>query len=151
MNYKTINHSLPYFITIQHLIFNKGIIFATESSKITQGLEKELNRIKNSIESQIQNSSLVAFFPELINLPMKAQNIDLLYKDLYKSRASNDALAAFASPKSKSASEDEFNLSEAIELNEQQRETVLSAFKNKLTVVTGPPEQENLRLLLQLL
>lgn len=90
----------------QTLIYKKGIILATEASKITQGLEKELNRIKDSSQLQIQNSSLVSFFPEIIdeNTPLQ-----------------------------------DFDLSEAIELNEQQRETVLSAFKNKLTVVTGPP------------
>lgn len=96
--------TLPY--NNQTLIYNKGIILATEASNFTQGLEKELNRIKDISPLQIQNSSLVSFFPELIN--------------------------------GKTTSQD-FDLSEAIELNEQQRETVLSSFKNKLTVVTGPP------------
>lgn len=88
-------------------IYNKGIIFCTEASKITQGLEKELYRLKDSTTENIRSSSLVSFFPEIIN---------------------KDVIPA-----------PEFNLSEAIELNEQQRETVLSAFRNKLTVVTGPP------------
>lgn len=95
---------LPY--NNQTVIYNKGIIFATESSKITQGLEKELTQLKMISQTQIQNSSLVTLFPEL-----GSQQIQ--------------------SPA--------FNLSEAIELNEQQKETVLSAFRNRLTVVTGPP------------
>ena len=88
------------------VIYNKGIIFSTEASKITQGLERELNRIKDSTNTQIQNSSLISFFPELTKNKLNPT---------------------------------QFDVSEAIELNEQQRETVLSAFKNNLTVVTGPP------------
>jgi superfamily I DNA and/or RNA helicase/very-short-patch-repair endonuclease len=96
--------ALPYNDEIK--IYNKGIILATESSKVTQGLEKELSVIKDSNELQIKNSSLVSFFPEL---------------------------------KTKLFIGKEINISEAIELNEQQRETVQSVFKNRFTVVTGPP------------
>lgn len=87
-------------------IYSKGIILATEASRITQGLEKELNQIKDVTIEQIGNSSLSSFFPSLkVN--------KLLVREL--------------------------DISEAIELNEQQKETVRSAFNNKLTVVTGPP------------
>ncbi len=92
----------------QVLLFTKGIIFSTESSKYTQGLEAELNKIKDISVQQIRATALNSFFPELVN-------------------ESNNAI-----PKIN-------NISEAIELNEQQRETVQSALNNKLTVVTGPP------------
>ncbi len=91
-------------------IYTRGIILSAEASNFTQGLEKELTDLKNKTQQQIINSSLQSFFPELIS-------------------PSSTSIAKNA----------EFDLSEAIELNEQQKDTVLSAFKNKLTVVTGPP------------
>lgn len=91
-------------------IYKKGVILSAEASNYTQGLEKELNDLKNKSQSQIANSSLKTFFPELISSTTTTTKKPL-----------------------------NFELSEAIELNEQQRETVLSAFKNDLTVVTGPP------------
>ena len=99
--------SLPF--TEEVHIYNKGIVLAADASNFSQGLEKELNRIKTENPSNLSNSSLVSFFPLLVdgvkkNVP--AQDIEL---------------------------------SDAIELNEQQKETVQSAFKNNLTVVTGPP------------
>jgi very-short-patch-repair endonuclease/energy-coupling factor transporter ATP-binding protein EcfA2 len=93
----------------QTMIYNKGIILAADASNFNQGLEKELSEIKNADQDIIRKSSLAPFFPKI------------------KSDGKTQVPAK------------DFDLSEAIELNEQQKETVLSAFKNKITVVTGPP------------
>lgn len=90
-------------------IYNKGIVLAADASNFSQGLEKELNKIKTEDPSNLRNCSLASFFPLLL----VGQKKDAPVKDI--------------------------ELSDAIELNEQQKETVQSAFKNKLTVVTGPP------------
>jgi very-short-patch-repair endonuclease len=95
-------------------IYKSGIILSAEASNYTQGLEKELSDLRSKSQSQIVNSSLKTLFPDLVlPAPKTTQRSD--------------------------AKTPEYELSEAIELNEQQRETVLSAFKNNLTVVTGPP------------
>lgn len=101
--------NLPF--TQETNIYKHGVILSAEASNYTQGLEKELNNLKNISQLEILNSSLRSFFPE-INKSTADINI----------KPAND-----------------FDLSEALELNDQQRETVLSAFKNKFTVVTGPP------------
>ncbi len=87
--------------------YSCGIIFATQGSNYTMGLEEELNEI----ERKVQNDSP--------SLPVIKALIDR--NQLNESNGDADQLV------------------EITPLNDEQRQAVRSAFKNDLTIVTGPP------------
>jgi len=87
--------------------YSCGIIFATQGSNYTIGLEEELNEI----EQKVQNDSM--------SLPVIKALIDR--NQLNESNSDANQLV------------------EITPLNDEQRQAVRSAFKNNLTIVTGPP------------
>jgi very-short-patch-repair endonuclease len=89
-------------------IYEKGIIYASESSNYTHGLEYELNRLLHSDG----------------NLPKTAIGTLL-----------TDNIVAASNP----ITVKQTDIIEAFPLNEQQKESVLSALNSPLTVITGPP------------
>lgn len=88
---------------------SEGAVFCSEGSPYTQGVEIELNKIIDSDQNSLRETSLKVFFPELESI----NNTKTAIQNFYSS--------------------------EVIKLNEEQQSVLNSVFSKDLTVVTGPP------------
>lgn len=96
---------------VQTGFYATGLIFITQGSKYTFGLEEELDELEQKLVNG--NVPSIPVMESIINRQQISEDNSLNEKDV--------------------------DLVEITPLNDEQRQSIQSAFKNKLSVITGPP------------